>query len=140
MLPIGMAMFNANQTQQPQPKLVAIEDSDKSDLKKLKAVIMKMAVHGPKERLSAVKVAKVLGEITGLYANVFARKHRRTYARERVSAYACLQEARKVNYYWCFCPWRHNYTSHVTHTPCVDVSYLPYIRDTLLYSQFKWQT
>ena len=67
MLPIGMAMFNANQTQQPQPQLVAIEDSDKSDLKKLKAVILKMAVSDPKERLSAVKVAKVLGEITGLY-------------------------------------------------------------------------
>ena len=87
---IGMAMMNANLYHLPQPILVTIDDSDKSDLKKLKDVIMKMAVNEPKERLSAVKVAKVLGEITGLYANIFARKHVRTYARESVSACVCL--------------------------------------------------
>ena len=50
-----------------------------------------------------------------------------------MSACAYRQEARKVNYNRVLYPCRHNYTAYVTHTPCVDVSYLPHTRDTLLY-------
>ena len=76
MMMIGMAMMNANLYHLPQPTLVTINDSDKTDLKKLKGVILKMTANEPKERHNALKVANVQGDITCLYANIlFEGKH-----------------------------------------------------------------
>ena len=73
-MPIGMEMYNADRYGQYQPTLVSIADSDTADLKKLKTLIMKMATYEPKVRHSAVRVAQILGEITGFnlyfYRNV----------------------------------------------------------------------
>ena len=60
-------MYNADRFGQDQPKLVSFADSDTANLKKLKTLILKMATYEPKDRHSAVRVAQILGEITGLY-------------------------------------------------------------------------
>ena len=65
MVHIGVEMNSAAAAGGPQPKLCTVEDSDKPELKKLKATILKMAAYDPKERCTALEVAEILGQITG---------------------------------------------------------------------------
>ena len=65
MVHIGVEMNSAAASGGPQPKLCIVEDSDKPDLKKLKATILKMAAYDPNERCKAPEVAEILGQLTG---------------------------------------------------------------------------